>query len=261
MGLPEYDNVSKWAAFFRRLPFWLKAAIILCVVVVLSIWLYAKFGPIQELKQDKADLETSLARAKSEISDLRDRKNELHRENLHLKEIFNPVQRKAEQLYPELETAAAIAKLAEDLETVRSIATRDVYKPLVAQQKTKFIGSLQTLLSRYPSFAPTVTIIYQQGSSSRIKVAHDFKKYLEEAGFKAEVSSVMAFYKGIPPDMAIKFHPDDTEFVKRFAMVVVTFYINEGFQGSTRDKFTRGCFEITINGDPLFTELGVVKFR
>ena len=64
-----------------------------------------------------------------------------------------------------------------------------------------------------------------------------------------------------PPNILIKFHPDDEEFVKQFVAAVYPLYINEKFQGLTQEKISRGCFEIKINGDPSFTELGVVEFQ
>lgn len=261
MSLPEYDNASKWLALFRRLPSRLKVIIIFCVVAVLSIWLYAKYVAIQELKKDNADLNQKLAQANSEISTLRDRKDELHRENLHLKEINDAIQKTAEQLHPELDTVAAIAKLAEDLETVLSLATRDVYKPLVAQKKKELISKLKELLAQHTSFTHTVTISYQQVISSHAKVVDDLKQYLEEAGFEVEIGNIMSGYRRNPPNLSIKFHPDDEEFVRLFAAALNPLYIDEKFQGIPQEKINRGCLEVVINGHPVFTELGVVKFR
>lgn len=262
MSLTEYDNASKWVALFRQLPSWLKVLIIFCVVAALSIWLYAKYGTIQELKKNNADLNQKLAQANSEISTLRDRKDELHRENLHLKEINDAIQKTAEQLHPDLDTVAAIAKLAEDLKTVRSLATQDAYKPLAAQKKKELIDKLQALLGQYTSFTHTVTILCQPGNSSRVKVAHDLKQYLEEAGFDVESPAVLGVSMGIRlPNISIQLHPDDGEFSEQFIAAVSPLYIDEKFEVSTKEKISRGCPEVVINGDPIFTELGVVKFR
>ena len=38
-------------------------------------------------------------------------------------------------------------------------------------------------------------------------------------------------------------------------------FINKQFGGIKRDKFERGQIEMTINGDPLFAESGIVTFR
>jgi hypothetical protein len=261
MPVPEYDNLAKWAAFFRRLPLWLKTCAIVLIVAVVSMLAYDRFGPIREIKSRNESLQNNLDEAKSEISKLRDQKNELHRENLHLKGIMAPIQKKAELLYPELETAAAIAKLAEDLEMVRTLATRDVYKPLEEQKKSRMIAALRILHSQYYPLTPSVTIVFQQSSSARAKVADDLKKYLEESGYPTKVNAAMIFYSEIPPDISIKLNPEDVQLAQGLTGIIGTLFINKQFAGIKRDKFARGHLEITINGDPLFTEDGVVTFR
>ena len=275
MSIFDYDNVSKYLAWYSRLPRWLK--VILPITLALIIFLYMKFVPVRKLenendgltssltetKSELSKVESELSRAESEISNLRDRKDELHRENLHLKEINDAIQKTAEQLHPELDTVTAIAKLAEDLEIVRSLATRDVFKPLVAQKKKELISKLKELLARHNSFSHTVTICCEQGNSSRAKIARDLRQYLEEAGFKVTSVSRTTYFSGggVPPNISIKIHPDDKEFAQKFINVVSPLYIDEIFQGSILKKISRGCFEIEIYGDPLFTEQGVVKFR
>jgi predicted RNase H-like nuclease (RuvC/YqgF family) len=175
MSIPEYDNAAKWAAFFRRLPFCLKALLGMALIVAVAIFLYARFGPIGELQRENLSLKNNLSQAQSEISSLRDKKDELHRENLHLKELIDPIKKKAELLYPEMETATAIAKLAEDLQNVRLLATRDVYKPLAQDQKDKMIAALKELQMLHSGLPVSVSIVAQQGSSPRARVANDFK--------------------------------------------------------------------------------------
>lgn len=261
MTIPEYDNIAKWTAFFRRLPFWLKSIIVVASIALVAIYLYSQFGPARALQQDNTRLKASLSQSRAEVAALRDKKDELHRENLHLKELIDPIQKKAELLYPELETSAAIAKLAEDVKYVRSLATRDVYKPLAEDQKQKMVAALRALQAQRSSPTPSVSIVVQQGSSSRARVASDLKRYLQDAGWNVKMNSVMSFYSGIPPDISIKMHPEDIGLAQQLASVVGTLFINEQFAGLKREKFARGHIEITINGDPLFSESGIVTFR
>jgi len=160
-----------------------------------------------------------------------------------------------------METAAAIAKLGEDLQHVRSLATRDLYKPLVKEQRDKLVIALKKLLSLHSTPPVNVSIVVQQGNSPRLKVANDLKEYLQEAGWNVKLNPVMSFYSGIPPDISIKMHPDDIKLAQDFAGIVGTLFINKQFSGIKRDKFERGHIEITINGDPLFAESGIVTFR
>jgi hypothetical protein len=261
MPIPEYENIAKWLAFFRRLPVWLKTLAIATVVITGGIILYDRFGPIRELRKENQNLMNDLSQAQTEIGTLRDKKNELYLENLHLKELIDPIQKRAELLYPELESAAAIAKLTDDLQNVRSLATQDVYKPLAEDHKDKMIAALRVLHARYSTQTPSVTIVVQQGSSARSKVANDLNQYLREAGWKSEVKSAMLFYKGMPPDISIELHPEDISLVDQLSSIIGTFFINKRFTGIKKHDFSRGHVEITINGDPLFTESGIVTFR
>lgn len=261
MSITEYDNVAKWVKFFKGLPWWPRSIIIIGIVGFLSIWGYCQWGPVRQLKSDNSDLKNKLAIIKGELATVRDTKNELHRENLHFKELIDPIQRKAELLYPELETAAAITKLAEDLQEVRSLATRDVYKPLASDRKGRMIAALRALQAQALGHTLSLTIVVQQGSSARAKVAADLERYLQDAGWKVNLQSGMSFYNGTPPDISIKMHPEDVTIAQKLANIIGTLFINKQFAGIKEDKVSQGHFEIKINGDPLFTESGNVTFR
>ncbi len=261
MAIPEYDNAAKWAAFFRSLPVRQKIIISIIVALILGIFLYFWLGPMRTLRNENAQLKTDLSEAQKVIVTIRDKKDELHRENLHLQELIDPIKKKAELLYPEMETAAAIAKLSEDLQNVRSLATRDVYKPLIKEQRDRLVIALKDLLSAHSTMNLTASIIVQQGNSPRVKVANDLKNYLEEAGWNVKLNPVMSFYSGIPPDISIEMNPNDLRLAQGFAQIVGTLFINKQFAGIKKEKFERGHLEITINGDPLFAESGIVTFR
>jgi cell division protein FtsB len=236
MSFLDYDNISKWLGWFSKRSFWFKAVFVGFIIVVLSAWLFVKYGTIRELNEDIADLKQELAQAKSEVSTLRDRKNELHRENLHLQEINTFIQEKAKQLYPEMDPNEAIKRLTEDIKTVRSLATQDVYKPLAAQKKKELISKLKELLAQHTSFTHTVTISYQQVISAHAKVVDDLEQYLGEAGFEVEFGSIMKGYRRNPPNISIKFHPEDEEFVRQFVAALNPLYIDEKFQGITQER-------------------------
>jgi hypothetical protein len=106
-----------------------------------------------------------------------------------------------------------------------------------------------------------VSIVVQQGNSPRVKVANDLKEYLREAGWNVKLNPVMSFYSGISPDISIEMNPDDLILAQGFAQIVGALFINKRFAGIKREKFERGHIKITINGDPLFAESGVVTFR
>lgn len=248
-------------AWVRRLPFWVKTIVVAALVAFGAVYLYSRFGPIRELRRKNERLEGSLVQAQAETTTLRDRKDELHRENLHLKELIDPIQKKAELLYPELETAAAIAKLAVDLQDVRSLATRDVYKPLSPALKDRMIAALRSLQLQNAGQDLSVGITVQPGSSTRDRVARDLSRYLQDAGWKVELQFALRLYTGTAPDVSIEMHPDDTPLAQQLAGVVGSLFINQQFAGIRRENISRGHLEIAVNGDPLFSETGMVTFR
>ncbi len=261
MPLPEYDNAAKWGNWLRGLPWWIKVLLGIAVTASTTFFIYERFGPVRALQKENQRLLSEFKQSESDVVALRDRKDELHRENLHLRELIDPIQKKAELLYPELETVAAIARLAEDLQDVRSLATRDVYKPLAQDQKDRMVAALREIRSQSATTNMNVTVTVQQGSSSRARVADDLIRYLNEAGWKAEINSIMAFYSGTPADISITMHPDDMTIAQQFAQIIGGVFINKQFAGHKIDNSARGHLEITINGDPLFSDSGVVTFR
>ena len=260
MAIPEYENAAKWAAFFRSLPLIQKVILIVIAVFIMGIILFFWLGPMRTLQNENLQLKTDLSEAQKEIATLRDKKDELHRENLYYKNMIEPLQKKAEELYPELEAAAALAKLSEDLETVRSLATRDVYKPLNQSQRDVLFTNLLEIRKRYTN-PPKVVIAIEQGNSSRMRVGSDLKTFLDRAGFTTGQRPQQTFRTGVPPDVRITLNPTNLQFVQELATVIGQSYINKQFSGKKDEKFTKEEIEIEINGDPLFSETGMVTFR
>lgn len=260
MSLTDHDNAVKWWDSFRRLPFWKQLIIIVVVIVVGAGYLYLWFGPMRTLKQSNSRLINELSQAQAEVTTLRDKKGELHRENLHLKELLDPIRKKAELIYPELETAAAIAKVAQDVQDVRSLATEDRYKQLSPARRDRLVTSLKALLAQQTN-PPRIILLVQQGNSARMRVANDLKGMLTAAGFSIDLRPAMIFHEGVPPDVSVSLHPSNTEFVKQLVNLVGTIFINRQFVGRQKDEAPTTEVTIKIIGDPLFSEEGVVSFR
>ena len=260
MVVPEYDNLAKWATFFNKMPFWLKACVVILVISVVSIWAYIQLGPIRQLQSDNAQLKNDVAAAERRADDLKDKKDELHRENLYYKNLIAPLQKKAEELYPELESATALAKLAKDIETVRSLATRDVYKPLGKTLSDALVQHLTQIRELYTN-PPKLVIAVEQGNSTRMRVGSDLKSFLDRAGFITELRPQQTFRKSSPPDVSITFNPINLQLVQKLADVIGQSFINKQFSGTKNEKFGKEEIVIAINGDPLFSEEGIVTFR
>lgn len=260
MAIPEYDNAAKWATFFRSLPLKQKVILSIAVILIMGVLVYFWLGTMRGLQKENTQLKNDLSRAENEIVKLRDKKDELHRENLYYKNIIEPLQKKAEKLYPELEAAVALAKLSEDLETVRSLATRDVYKPLNKSLRDDLVENLIHIYMHYTN-PPKFIISVEQGNSSRIHVGSDLTSFLNSAGFTTSPRPKLTGYIGVPSDISIKYNPVNLELVQAFANIVGKFYINKQFDGYKNEKYEKEEIIIEINGEPLFSETGIVTFR
>ena len=149
MGGFDYENMRKWWLWFIKLPRERRVVLTIIIIMALGVYIYFHYGRFQALKVENREMKRDLQKAMEEVASLRSRNAELHRENLHYKELLDPIRQKAEQLYPGLETDAALAKLAKDVNTVRKLATRDVYRPLSSELREHIVTDLRAFRSGY----------------------------------------------------------------------------------------------------------------
>lgn len=221
-------------------------------MAIAVVWSYFEYGPVRRLETENKSL-------REKVGDLRSRNAGLHRENLHYEELLDPIRRKAEQLYPALETDAALAKLVEDVRAVRELATRDTYKPLSPDVRKRIISELGNILRSYTGVSVRVKITFDSGSLLRLKVAKDLLGIFKEAGYVLD-GKLTGALNPHSSNVLILFSPDDSEVADSIAKAVYGF-INVRFSGVEQEERPRGSFEIIIAGDPLFSVDGVVTFR
>lgn len=246
----DFENLRKCWQWFAKLPFGYKVVVVVLVVAIAVVWSYFEYGPVRRLETENKSL-------REKVGDLRSRNAGLHRENLHYEELLDPIRRKAEQLYPALETDAAVAKLAEDLEAVRELATRDTYRALSAEVRKQIVSNLANIVRNHSEWSLRVKIKYLTGSSVRVEVAQDLVTIFEEAGFDVELGMGVEPYRS---SVLIAYNPNDSGIANSIAKAVYGF-INVRFSGVEQEERPRGSFEIIIAGDPLFSVDGVVTFR
>lgn len=258
MGFFDFENMRRWGRWFVKLPRVLRILVVAWVVVVIVVLIYSHYGKFQSLKSENRELEQSLRKAQDKIASLRSSNAELHRENLHYKELLDPIRQKAAQLYPALETDAALAKLAEDIETVRELATRDIYRPLSPEIKRELVSGLQEVRNRYRDLDVNLSITPEKGNQTRDKVARELSSLFVESGFQAKATGpVMTNLKG---EVLIMLNPNDVEFANELYKVIGRF-INTRFNGWEDANLPKGTMKIHIIADPLFSPDGIVTFR
>jgi len=274
------ENFRKCRQWFAELHFWYKVVVVFLIAGIVFVWLYFKYGPVRRLEAENeslrgeiVDLRASneslrgeIVEFRSSIESLRGKIVELglsnaepYQENLHCEELLDPIRRKAEQLYPALETDAAVAKLAEDLKTVREPPTGDMYRPLSPDVRERTISELAKIPREYRGASPRVKITLDAGSLTRLKVAEDLYGILKETGYTLDGELTISLNQH-SPGVLILFNPEDSGVAYRIGTGMYGF-IDNPFSSLEQVERPRTTFEIIIAGDPLFSEDGIVTFR
>lgn len=252
MGFFDFENLRKCGQWFAKLRFGYKVVVVVLVVGIAVVWSYFEYGPVRRLEAENKSL-------REKDGDLRSRNAELHRENLHYKELLDPIRQKAEQLYPALETDAALAKLAEDIKAVRELAARDKYKPLSPELKGEYVSLLQRFKKEYNHLNMKISVTSDKGIRARQQVVEEIADILIDAGFEAEATAPIIRFTNDTSDICIKLNPDDADLVKHLHKILKRF-MNGNFSASKNERFERGELQIIISGDPLFSPNGTVTF-
>lgn len=194
--------------------------LILGAVIALGITYY---GPLQTLKKENKELQKDikavqqdLTRSQQDVSTVRARNEELHRENLYYKEILDPIQKKANQMYPELETSAALSRLAKNINKVFNLATRDIYRPLDQDLRAKIVSDLEKVAGRFGPFFVKVVTNYQYGTTNRKELADEIVSVLQSAGISAKTEVLIILYARKPPSIQVQVNPEDVELSESF---------------------------------------------
>jgi hypothetical protein len=160
------------------------------IAIALSCYLFGKdYLPYrrenEQLRHANAEHLKTIAEKDGTVSTLRHENENLLSINNRLQIMLNPIERKAKEIYPELESAAAVAKLAANLEEIRNLATRTTFKPLSSDLKGRLFDSLTRVQKTHPTNAITFEVHYLSGSNARSSVAKEFTDILGESGFSA----------------------------------------------------------------------------
>jgi len=275
----EYDELNKWRQWLARLwkhPAKRKALIILAPIglaVVVGAYLATDYLPYRTknarligendgLKKTAESQRDELAKVRqdsaNELAKLRHENENLVSENNRLKIVINPIERRAKEIYPELETGAALAKLAKDLEDVRSLATRSMFRPATPD----VINTALHWLSAVPNATSTVvTVQYEKGSVQRQKVADELVDILTRAGFKASnAGGLLTMLKGPEPNISVSARSNNLAQAESLLRAVTPF-IHSTFVMVQNERLATNTLEIHLFGSPAFLPNGSVVFE
>jgi hypothetical protein len=122
----------------------------------------------------------------AQLATLRHENQNLVVENSRYRTLMNPIERKAKELYPELETSAAVAKLAKDLDDTRNLATRGQFKPLSTELRGRIVDELKLIQPEMMAEKIKVSVACNAGNISRYKLAQELGEVLKESGLAAD---------------------------------------------------------------------------
>ena len=258
MDIPSYDNAEKWCGFFKQLPpNWKTISTSIIFLLFLGLVLWNEFSRIPKLNEKISSFDKNynelriqkddeIRRKNDLITSIREDYNKIHAENLHLKEIQDPIRRKAEQLYPQLEINAAISKILEDIEKVEYLATRDQIRPLESEVKGLFFESIRTFINKYTGRNPEIIVTSQVGNQNRERLAKYLVSLINESGLKVNYEgTVIMEYSGNQPSIEIIYNEGNQEYCTDFIQSLSQ-YIKSKYHIVVRQK--RGGIPEELNG-------------
>lgn len=151
-----------------------------------------------------------------------------------------------------------ISNLENQLESVRQVATRDIYRPLSPELREELVLALQRFKSQYSDFDMKLSITPEKNNRNRDYVAKDLASLFGDAGF--EVKATTPIITNLNGEVFITLNPADLKVANQLFQVIGKF-INIKFQGREDRTLPRGTFKIHVAGDPLFSTEGIVSFR
>ena len=210
------------------------------------------------LIEDNSKLTISLAKISDSTS-----KAEIR----ELRKVLTPFVKIASKNYPELDTTSALFRLANELESVKEIATKDVFKPFSSTQKEAIKKKLISISKKYTK-KPIIKFFIQQGTSNNDKVIKELSLLLNNGGFKTEIQIGLFPRSDISKSWEIHLLSKDGQMIIEILEAIKS-YIDPNYGIAQRDlkewieaqgKFPDGEVDIFIYGSPNFKNNGQITY-
>ncbi len=262
MDLPSYDNYEKWKKHFAGLLKRSKNRVLLGIVLVGIICGYfALYRPVKEAKANAEKKEEEIRGYTKTIGDLRFELQSLRSSNATYEIILDPVRRIAREVHPEMETAAAVAELGKDLQEVRALATRDVFRALEQTMRSNLVSRLCVLGAKYGTNRIKIEVGTQSGGKNRASLADEWVSILKDAGMDASRGrDEFMMWPGAQPDVSMAWNEGAQGLGEAFAGIMQDFF-SVKFRGVRASEDYKGDLRVEIVGEPLFLVDGRVVFR
>ncbi len=254
-----YEELLKWRLGVAT---WRLRFKVLLGIFILGTSCYAisQSVVIPSFKEKIAGLNELISARDEEIASLRHENQKLYANNLHLQEMVAPFERRAQEMYPDLKAAAAIAELAKGLDTVRQLATRDVFRSINEELGHRLESNLKSLLAVHSTSQIKVVVGGREGEPNRPLLAKELVRILQAAGLTAEMGHFTTPF-GIQKPILLYCNPDELPLAEAFVKALRPVLRNPEISGKSRPTQRPGELELYLSGIPEFSSDGSVLLR
>lgn len=197
-----------------------------------------------------------------ELSSLRHENSKIHQENLHLKEIIEPIRKIAADFYPHLEISVAVARLSQEIKELRKRVSEDDFHPLDENIKKEIISNLSSFYREHKNTIQPIDVSISLGNENRSLLRRELVDILIESGFEIGIQAHLLGHKDTEFPLGIGFNPNEENFVREFAKILNKFIKTNKYFNLARSKnHPTGKLSINIYHDPKFQSNGIVVFR
>ena len=203
----------------------------------------------------------TVVRLRHDVQALQQDNAQLREAMLATKNALAPFERKANELYPDLGTPEAMARLVKELDDVSQLSLRHVFRSLNPDVHRELIGRLQGVGERYHGLSPSVLVKFQLGDDNRERVANELVKLLELTGIEADVTPTTVTPTDQRLPSVILICQRDTVPFAEDLMKALTPLFSTPMTGQIQNGMPTGKLHLQFYGTPRFLRNGTIRFE
>lgn len=203
----------------------------------------------------------TVSRLRHEAETLRQDNAQLRQALLSTKNALALFERKANELYPDLNTPEAMARLVSELEEMSRLSLRTVFRSLNADLHRELVSRLRGVGERYQGLSPTVLVKFQQGDGNLDRVANELVKLLELTGIEADMTPTTATSTDRQLASVVLICQRDTVPFAEGLMKALTPLFSTPMTGQIQHGMPTGKLHLQFYGTPQFLRNGTIRFE
>ena len=271
----DYRWREKRTSAHKRVRWVMLATMVVAAMVASALVVHddqemsAQVETLQGLKQSA---ETARADAAARAQAAQRDRDEMKLKLVSLETAVKPIVAVATARYPQLESADALTRLADEVQSLqqrseafedrtRELASRDTFRTLSPSIRDNVVRSLRAALASLDSRVFSIEIQVETGHTGRQRMAlrSSVRVSSKAQELRWKNSPEVTLSKGALPAVAIESNPADENIARALASALNPF-LHATFAGQKKENRQRGHLSIALNGEPMFAEDGSVTF-